>query len=198
MLKIPLMRKDGTLPSPQGDIRTLNATLRKLRMPRWLWRVSVISISLLAFLWVSRHVLTLGALIRYDRLDPLGPQVVSFMTRINPYLWWGVVVILAVIVLSVLRAWLKASVVREKQTLVSVMELQKVADSMSSEGVDVLQWVWDAEAGPVTVGDLLRARDELRSDRVRKLATARAQALILQKARVRQVQQDGSGLDVTE
>ena len=57
-----------------------------------------------------------------------------------------------------------------------------MAQNLSFDGVDVLKWVWSHEEGPVTVGDLLRARDQIRSGRVRKLAMARAQHRALEDA----------------
>jgi drug/metabolite transporter superfamily protein YnfA len=104
------------------------------------------------------------------------------MTRFNPYLWIGIIVILSLILLSVLRTWLKASVVRGRAAIVSVSVVQNLAQNLSVDGVDVFKWVWRHEEGPVTIGDLLSTRDQIRSGRVRKLAMARAQHRALEEA----------------
>lgn len=136
----------------------------------------------LVWLWIGQQILTVGKLIRYDGLQSLGEQVVSFMTRINPYLWMGIVAVLTLIVLSLLRAWFKTSVRAGRQSTVSVSVIQNLAQNLSPEGIDVLKWVWNHEDGPVTVGDLLRTRDQIRAGRVRKLAVARAQYRLLEDA----------------
>lgn len=176
------MSKKIPTSSHHSDIRALSVLLRKRAMPHWLTRVLVLGVVAWVWIWLCRQLLTFGELVRYERLEALGPQVVSFMTKINPYLWWGIVAILTLILLSLLRTWLKSSIVASRRALVSVAELQQLAGTMSPEGVDVLAWVWDHEAGPVTLGDLLRAREQIRTGRVRKLAMARAQWQALEQA----------------
>ena len=191
------MRKTPNDPNPDNDARILSATLRRLCLPRWVWRAGVITVTALVWLWISQQILTVGSLIRYDGLQSLGEQVVSFMTRINPYLWMGIVAILTLIVLSLLRAWLKASISRGRETIVSVSVIQSLAQKLSAQGIDVLQWVWRHEEGPVTIGDLLRTRDQLRAGRVRKLSVARTQHRLLEEAMARLVQ-DGTKTDAAE
>jgi len=176
------MPKNPEIPNPESDARVLSAVLRKLCLPKWLWRSGVIAATVIVWLWIAQQILTFGNLIRYDGLQTLGEQVVSFMTRFNPYLWIGITVILTLIVLSLLRTWFKASVRQGHQSIVSVSVVQNLAQNLSGDGVDVLKWVWNHEEGPVTVGDLLRARDQIRSGRVRKLAMARAQHRALESA----------------
>lgn len=177
------MRIDNSALSTKTDIQQLNALLFRLCLPRWVSRTVVLVLATLAWVWVARQILIAGSLISYEGLQSLGTQVVSFLTRINPYLWWAVIIILTLIVLSLARNWLKASIKRGRQNPVSVADIQKLSQTMTPEGVDVLLWVWDQEAAPVAVGDLMAARQQLRSGRVRKLATARAQHQALLMAR---------------
>lgn len=177
------MRIDNSALSTKTDIQQLNALLFRLCLPRWVSRTVVLVLVTLAWVWVARQILIAGSLISYEGLQSLGTQVVSFLTRINPYLWWAVIIILTLIVLSLARNWLKASIKRGRQNPVSVADIQKLSQTMTPEGVDVLLWVWDQEAAPVAVGDLRAARQQLRSGRVRKLATARAQHQALLMAR---------------
>ena len=175
------MTKNSDSLTPESDARVLSAALRKLCLPKWLWRFGVVAATVFVWIWLAKQILTFGNLIRYDGLEPLGEQVVSFMTRFNPYLWIGVIVILSLILLSVLRTWLKASVMRGRASIVSVSTVQQLAQNLSVDGVDVFKWVWRHEEGPVTIGDLLSTRDQIRSGRVRKLAMARAQYRALEE-----------------
>ncbi len=169
--------------STKDDIRHLTALLRKRCLPSSLWRVSVLAVVTILWILFCQQILKAGALVRYDTLQSLGTQVVTVMTRANPYLWWGLTIILTLIVLSLARAWFKASVLRTRGMTISVADVQKLSQDISAEAVDVLLWVWDQEAGPVTIGDLIRSREELRSGRVRKLAMARAQHDALTRAK---------------
>ena len=176
------MRTDETSPT-KNDAQRIHSLLFKLCLPRWIWRAGVLVLVAIAWVWLAKQIIIGGSLVRYDALQSLGAQVVSFMTRINPYLWWAVTVILTLIVLSLARSWLKLSVRRGRQVSVSVADIQKLGQNLTPEGIDVLLWVWDHDAGPVSVGDLIAARDQLRSGRVRKRATARAQHQALTQAK---------------
>lgn len=177
------MRTDDSTPPNKTDLQQLSSLLFRLCLPRWVWRTAALMSAALAWLWLAKQVLIAGSLVSYEGLHSLGTQVVTFLTRINPYLWWAVTIILTLIVLSLARNWLKASVKRGRQATVSVSDIQRLAQTISPEGVDVLLWVWDQETGPVTIGDLIAARQQLRGGRVRKLATARAQHQALLMAR---------------
>lgn len=173
---------NAKLPSHHSDIRALSALVRKRSLSHWITRAAILVVLTWVWLWICRQILIVGELMPYDRLEPLGPQVVSFMTKINPYLWWVIVAILTLILLTVIRTWLKNSVSRSRKALVSVGDLQQLVNVMSPEGVEVLQWVWDDEQGPLSLGDLLRAREEIRSGRPRKLAMVRSQRAALRNA----------------
>jgi len=183
MRKILPMHPEEPSLSTKTDVQRINALLRRLCLPRWLWRTIALVIALLAWIWIGKQILIGGSLVNYSGLQSLGTQVVDFLTRINPYLWWGLTIVLSLIVLSLARSWLKGSIKKGRQASVSAGDIQKLAQEMTTEGIDVLLWAWDNEAGPVTVGDLIAARDQLRTGRVRKLATARAQHQVLLEAR---------------
>lgn len=180
------MRNDDALSPTKSDLHQLNALLRRLCLPRWLWRAGLLALAVLVWIWIAKQILIGGSLVRYDGLQSLGPQVVSFMTQINPYLWWGLTIILSLIVLSLARGWLKSSVQQGRLVTVSVGDIQKLSQNMTPEAVDVLLWAWDHESGPITIGDLIAARNQLKGGRIRKLANARAQYQLLLDARASQ------------
>lgn len=172
----------SSVKNQRQDVRTLNAVLLKLRTIGWLWRAIVLVIVFLIWLWICQTILMLGSQITYEGLESLGPEVVKILTRINPYLWWGVVVIVSLIVFSIIRNWFILSSRRLRRKLVPVGEVQKLTATLSPESVQVLQWVWDATLEPVTIGDLLSTRNEIRSGRIRKLAMVQAQKKAIQDA----------------
>ena len=159
----------------RDDIRALNETLRRRQLPGWLLRTGVLAGVAIVWFWACQQILRAGSVIRYDGLEALGQEVVRLLTQINPYLWWGVIAILSLIVLSVARAWFIRSTKRSRIALIPVADIQKLASSMSPEGLQVLRWVWDSTADPVTVGDLIVTRQQIQSGRVRKLAMAHSQ-----------------------
>lgn len=177
------MRNDDALSPTKSDLQQLNALLRRLCLPRWLWRAGLLALAVLVWIWIAKQILIGGSLVRYDGLQSLGPQVVSFMTQINPYLWWGLTIILSLIVLSLARGWLKSNIQKGRLVAVSVGDIQKLSQNMTPEAVDVLLWAWDHESGPITIGDLIATRNQLQGGRIRKLANARAQHQLLLDAR---------------
>ena len=162
------------------DTRLLATTLWRLAMPRVITRIAVLAVVVAIWLWISNTVITLGKKVRYDGFEAFGQQVVDFLTRINPYIWWGVVLILTLMVLSGLRNWLRHSFKYGKQAIVPLSVVQELSHRLSPEVIEVLRWVWTDTEVPVTVGDLQQTLRETRSGRVRKLALARAQLSALQ------------------
>ncbi len=149
-------------------------------MPRVITRLAVLSVVLAIWLWISNTVLSLGKTVRYDGFEAFGQQAVDFLTRINPYIWWGVVLILTLLVLAALRNWMRHSLKSGKQAIVPLSVIQDLSLRLSPEVIEVLRWVWTDTEVPVTVGDLQQTLRETRSGRVRKLALARAQHSALQ------------------
>lgn len=176
------MQTNSRSTTSRDDTRALSATIRKLLLPTRLLQAGVIAAVIIIGIWIAQQIVRLGGMIRYDGLKSLGPEFVRIMNDINPYLWWGVVAILSLIVLSVTRTWLINSEKRSRTVLVSVADIQRLANVLSVDGIQVLRWVWDENADPVTVGDLIATRRQLGSGRVRKLAMAQAQALALASA----------------
>ena len=149
-------------------------------MPRVLTRIAVIAVVAAIWLWISTTLIRLGKTVRYDGFEAFGQQVVDFLVRINPYIWWGLVLILSLFVLAGLRKWMRHSLKHGKRTIVALSVIQDLNQRLSPEVIDVLRWVWQDTEVPITVGDLQLTLHETRSGRVRKLALARAQLAALQ------------------
>ncbi len=164
------------------DRRLLGNTLLKLALPRLLTRLAVVLVVALGWLWLSTYVVNKGKTVRYDGLEAFGQLVVDFLTRINIYIWWGLVLILTLIVIGALRSWLRRSLARGRASLVPLVVINNLAATLSTEALDVLRWVWQDTEVPITVGNLQQTLRQLRSGRVRKLALARAQKASLDHA----------------
>ena len=164
------------------DTHLLRSTLLKLAIPRLLTRVAVVLATVAVWLWLCSTILQRGRTVHYDGFEAFGPQVVEFLVRINPYIWWGVVLILSLCVLGGLRGWLRRSYARGRAATVPLGVVTHLATSLSPEALDVLRWVWEDKEVPITVGMLYATLRQMRTGRVNKMALARAQKAALDRA----------------
>lgn len=161
------------------DSRLIGQTLLKLAMPRLVLRAIVLVIVAVIWLLVSAWLLAFGKTLSFESLHSLGQQTVELLTRINPYVWWGVAVIWSLIVFFSARAWLYGSLAHGRTRIVPASVLTPLHARLSPEVVDVLRWVWGDRQEPFTIGDLQRSHQELRRNRIGKIALVREQAAIL-------------------
>ncbi|WP_067753562.1 hypothetical protein [Orrella dioscoreae] len=160
----------------QEDARLLSRTLLGLATPRLIRRAIVIVIAALVWLFICSRILGFGAGMRYTALAPLGQQTVDLLIRINPYLWWVVVVLFTLAVFFGVRGWYERSIAAGRAQPVDLPTLRDLAHGLSDDGRMVLGWAWRDREDPITVGDLLLARDEMRHGRASKIYLAREQA----------------------
>src|SRR5690606_10762772 len=102
-----------------------------------------------------------------------------FLARINPYFWWGVVVIWTLIIFFIARGWLAADVAAARARPVPADELATLTGQLSDDSIAILRWVWGSRDEPFTLGDLRLAHAELRHSRIDKLELVRQQGDIL-------------------
>ncbi|OZI77094.1 hypothetical protein [Bordetella genomosp. 12] len=161
------------------DGRLIGQTLLKLAFPRLVLRAIVLAVIAIIWLLASSWLLGFGKTLAFDGLHSMGQQTVDMLTRINPYFWWGVVLIWTLIVFFSARSWLYASLAAGRAHVVPRDVLAQLRARLSEEVVDVLRWVWGYREEPFTVGDLQRSHQELRRNRIGKIALVREQAAIL-------------------
>jgi DNA-binding Xre family transcriptional regulator len=157
------------------DSKLLSNTLLRLALPRIITRLVILAVVVALWFSVCRFTLDKGAMVRYNGFEAFGPQVVDFLTRMNPYIWWVVVLIISLCVIAGLRNWLHSSLARGRAALVPLDVFRRLCASLSPEVLDVLRWVWKDPEVPVTTGNLHSTLKQIRSGRVRKMALARAQ-----------------------
>ncbi|OZI16752.1 hypothetical protein [Bordetella genomosp. 7] len=161
------------------DCRLIGQTLMRLALPRLLVRALVLGIAAIIWLLVASWLLDFGRGLSFDNLQALGQQTAGFLARINPYFWWGVVVIWTLIIFFIARGWLAADVAAARARPVPADELATLTGQLSDDSVAVLRWVWGSRDEPFTLGDLRLAHAELRHSRIDKLELVRQQGDIL-------------------
>ena len=166
------------------DSRIVGQTLVKLAIPRLIVRALVIVIAAIIWLYVSSKLLGVGRSINFESLHSLGQQTVDLLTRINPYAWWGVVAVWSLIVFFLLRSWIYSDMASARARPLDANTLASLRASLSDESIDVLRWVWGDREDPFTVGDLQRTHQELRRNRIGKIALVREQSAILDQGDV--------------
>jgi hypothetical protein len=161
------------------DCRLIRQTLLKLALPRLILRLIVIAVAVLIWLYVASVIMDFGKTINYGALQPLGPQTVDLLARINPYLWWGVVAIWSLIVFFLVRGWLNSSMDSARGLTVPADTFADLVPELSDDVVGVLRWCWGSREEPFTIGDLHRALSETRRGRITKIAMVREQETLL-------------------
>src|SRR5690606_25675304 len=161
------------------DCRLIGQTLLKLALPRLLIRAVVLIVAAIIWLLVASWLLDFGRGLSFDSLQALGQQTSDFLARINPYVWWGVVVIWTLIVFFIVRAWVTSDVASTRARPVPPSELAQLRSQLSDDVTAVLRWVWGSRDEPFTLGDLRLALAELRHSRLGKMERARQQGDIL-------------------
>ena len=175
------MNRSSTL-NLRKDSRLLSNTLLKLALPRIMLRLVVLAAVLVSWYWLCRFTIKQGATVKYSGFEAFGPQVVEFLTRINPYIWWVLVVIISLFFIAAFRGWLHKSLARGRAAIVPLVVFRDLCDRLSPEVLDVLRWVWKDPAQPISVGNLQTTLKQVRGGRVRKMALARAQRAELERA----------------
>lgn len=164
------------------DTHLLQNICFRLAWPAVLTRLLVIVGVLIVWFWVVTSVLAKTTALRYDSFDVLGAQVVEFLTRINPYLWKGLLLIASLFILAGLRSYIIKSLAKGRTALVQIEIINELSQKLSPEAIDVLLWVWKDKEVPINYGNLQTLLKQLRGGRVKKLALARDQNRVLTKA----------------
>ncbi len=181
------MNRPSTTP-PQKDTPLLGGILLRLALPRLLTRVVVILAAIALVIYCAQRILQSGkawldfALKLTGLSEILGKTVIDFVMQYQKYFWWFVILILILITVSCVISYLRSSLKRGRAALVPLGDVRKLCAQLSPEGLDILNWVWQDQTQPVTVGTLQTVLTQRSSGRARKLALARAQQFELQSA----------------
>ena len=172
----------------QNDTPLLGGILLRLALPRLLTRTVIILAAIALVVYCAQRILLSGKawlefVIKLTGLsDILGKTVIDFIMQYQKYFWWFVIFILVLIAISSVMSYLRNSLKRGRASLVPLSDVRKLCAQLSSEGLDILNWVWKDQSQPITVGILQTVLTQRSTGRARKLALARAQQLELSSA----------------
>ena len=161
------------------DISLLNKTLFDLAKPRLILRILVVIIACALWFLVAQWLLKFGARQDYAFLDQFNTQIVSFLNSINKYIWWGVILIGNLILYFVLYSWISNSIQRAGSIVPKPEVTRDLINGLSSDGKNVLAWVWQDQREPITIRVLDQTREQLKGDRVQRLAQVDQQRRLL-------------------
>lgn len=163
----------------RADCRLIRRTANRLGRPYLLRRFALLIVMVIVYWLLARAILDYGAGVDYTRLGPPDAAIVSLLNRVNPYIWWAVVVILALVVLFWLRARWENSVLRARAVPVPADDVRRLAAELSPPVLDVVRWVWVDRHYPLTQGDLRRVIAEVHGGRIQDMRLAEEQHAIL-------------------
>ena len=161
------------------DVRTLRKSIFRLGLPYLLRRVVMVVVGVAIYLLLANAVLGFGEGVSYEKLGAADSPLVSFLTRINMYIWWALVVVLGLIAFFWMKAAWRSGVLRERAVPVPAAEVQALAGSLSAPVLDVMRWVWSDQSDPLSIGDLQRTLAETRGGRIDKIRTVSEQQAVL-------------------
>lgn len=161
------------------DVRTLRRTINRLGMPHLIRRTAIAIVGIIVFLVLANAILNFGEGVSYERLGTADSPVVTFLTGINMYLWWALVVILGLITFFWLKSAWQNGMARERAVAVPPGEVRALANTLSPPVLDVMRWVWNDHSDPLSLGDLQQTLAETRSGRIDKIRIAVEQQAVL-------------------
>lgn len=172
--------KQASLQQPtRQDDALLRSTLLKLTAAQKILCTVVIAVVGLIWYDLLNRVITFGHDIDYSGLQVLGAQALEMLNRYNPFFWWAVVALCTLIIAYFLYSFVQGTQRKVRNKLVSAEIVTMLVSQFSPPANEVLCWVWQDRRDPITVGDLQRMSDELRSSRAHKITLAREHAAAL-------------------
>jgi len=174
------MTTQQTTSASSHDISAFRHTLLALTASHKAVCAGVVVVVAIIWWLLVQRILAFGAAINYQGFESLGPQVVTFLERYNPFFWWVVAIISSLILIYLLLGFIQRSRHRNQQRTITPTQLKQLVQQLSEPAREVLQWVWHDQRHPLTVGNLQQALKELRGGRAGLIALAHEQSAILQ------------------
>lgn len=174
------MKKNTPNGPTRQDGHLLRSTLLKLTAAQKIMCTVVVAVVALIWYDLLNELVAFGHTVDYSPLHSvLGERIVAMLTQYNPYFWWAVVALGTLIIAYFLTLFVRSTQRHVRTNLVDASVVGTLAHELSTPAKEVLLWVWQDRRDPITVGDLLRTSNELRSGRFDKILLARDQAEVL-------------------
>lgn len=173
------MNSNTRLQVTHRDVAFVRRTLRHLTVTQKLTSAAVIVITALAWWFLLKRLLVFGHGLDYSGLHALGTQTVALLQQYNPFFWWGIIVLITLLIIYILYGFVVRMHRRVRRKLLTQAVVEQLATQLSESGREVLKWAWQDRRNPVTVGVLQHTLAEMRSDRASKITLARQHDALL-------------------
>jgi hypothetical protein len=170
-----------TIPSQPSryDAALLRNTLFRLTATNKIICVAVVVIVALIGYRLLKRMIEFGQGLDYSGLFALGPQAVTLLQQYNPFFWWAIAVLCALIIAYFLYGFVLSMQRQARLKLVDEDTIATLSAQLSDPAKAVLRWTWRDRNHPITVGDLQRTAQELRHARADKIVLAQRHAELL-------------------
>lgn len=158
------------------DEALLRSTLLKLTAAQKILCTVVIAVVALIWYDLLNRLIAFGRHIDYSGLQVLGVQAVELIKLYNPFFWWAVVALCTLIIAYFLYTFVKSTQRKIYSKFVSAEIIRDLANQFSDPANEILRWVWADRRDPITVGDLQRLLNEMRTGRANKITLTREHA----------------------
>ncbi|ETD70051.1 hypothetical protein V757_08445 [Pelistega indica] len=128
---------------------------------------------------VAQWILAFGAKQDYAFLASYSNQIVDYLNSINKYIWWGLVLFGSVLLYFILSGWISSSLKKASHIVPNQEVMEELIPKLSKNAQHVLLWVWNDQREPITIQNLYDTRNQLRHDRISRLAQINRQRELL-------------------
>lgn len=165
--------------SKKLDIALLNKTLFRLALPRLIRRSVVVLICTGLWVMAAGWILAFGAKQDYAFLADYSRQIAEYLNSINTYIWWGLVLFGSVLLYFIVSSWMSFDIKKASQIVPRQEIMEALIPKLSKNAQNVLLWVWHDRREPITIQNLYDTRNQLRQDRISRLAQINRQRELL-------------------
>lgn len=173
------MNPDTVLQVTHRDVALVRRTLRHLTATQKI--ASAVAVIVTGLIWwvLLQRLLAFGRGIDYSDSQLLGTQTVTLLQQYNPFFWWGVVVLITLLIIYILYGLIASAQRRVRGKLLTRTSVEQLATQLSESGREVLNWAWQDRRDPISVGVLQHTLAEMRNNRAGKITLARQHDALL-------------------
>lgn len=173
----------NTLTQPTGHDRlALRRAILRYSATSYFIALAVVIVVLLIWWALLRRILNFGRTRDYSAFDSLGPEVLGWVQKYNPFFWWALVILASIFILYFLYSFVRSLHRRTQQRSLSAHHMQQLFQQLSPASIEVLDWVWNTRRDPITVGVLQHTLLALRLGRYQKIRLCQEHERLLTEA----------------
>lgn len=162
------------------DIKLVNQTLFNLIKGSLFIAIAFCVIVLAIYYFVAKKILQFGDRLDYSFLQGTVVDVsIEYLEKYDVYFWWGVVIILGLIALSIMNGFVRQRLDSHSRSRIPMPVARRLIAELSPHALEVLSWAWDDRREPLKVANLKSLSVELRRGRHGYIEDAREQEALL-------------------